>query len=64
MYVDHILYQGYEKYGLQSILWDPLTLVETFLYLMYYDKGDRTYRTKETKTIEAINEGAATRFLV
>ena len=53
-----------ESTALQRILWDPLTLVETFLYLMYYDKGDRTCLTKETKTIEAINEGAATRFLV
>ena len=48
----------------QSILCGPPTLAETFIYLILYDRGAHTYRTKEPKTLEAVIERAATQFLV
>ena len=39
----------------------PTTLVETFIYLIYNDRGGHTCHTKELKTMEAM---IATQFLV
>ena len=48
----------------QSISGGPLTLIETSMYLIEYDRGGRTCRTIELKMIEAIIERGATQFLV